>query len=96
MSKKLSEVDQVEKVDFIEFIIQEHVNREVIEDPIERALVWTESHDQLESKCISSKDPVIARGGSDSIMHVGHWIHTFEPLAPSAVKPILFKKQPPL
>ena len=39
MGKQLSEVDQIEEVDFIESIIQEHVDREFMEDSIERALV---------------------------------------------------------
>ena len=35
MGKQLSEVDQVEKVDFIESIIQKHVDRKFMEDPID-------------------------------------------------------------
>ena len=34
VGNQLSEVDQVEKVDFIEFIILEHMDREFIKDPI--------------------------------------------------------------
>ena len=37
-----------------------------------------------------------AREGSDYVMYVSHWILTFEPLAPSAVKPIISEKQPPI
>ena len=85
-------VNQIKEVKFIECFIKEHVDREFIEDPIERALVWSESNDQLESECIGSKDSIIMRGGSDSIMHVGHWTPTFEPLALSAVKSILSEK----
>ena len=72
MGKQLSELDQVEEVDFIEFIIQEHVDREFMEDPIERALVWSESNNQLESKCVGSKDSSIERVRSESVLHVGH------------------------
>ena len=39
MGKQLSEVDQVEEVDFIESIIQEHVDWEFMEDSIDKALV---------------------------------------------------------
>ena len=39
-------------------------------------------------------DLVIARGGKDSIMNVGHWTVTFELLAPSVVKPVPSKEQP--
>ena len=52
VGKQLPEVDQIEEVNFIESIIQEHVNRDFKEGPIERALVWRESNDQLESECI--------------------------------------------
>ncbi|GFY88708.1 late embryogenesis abundant protein, group 2 [Actinidia rufa] len=44
------EVDQIEEINVIESIIQEHVDREFMEDSIERALVWSELHDQLESE----------------------------------------------
>ena len=63
-----------------------------IEFLVVKSLVWSESNDQLESECIGSKDPIIARGGSDSIMHVGHRTLTFASLAPTTVKPILFEK----
>ena len=46
MDKQLPEVDQIEEVDFIESIIQEHVDREFMEDLIERTLVWSELNDQ--------------------------------------------------
>ena len=39
VGKQLLEVDQIEEVDFIESIIQEHVDHELMEDPIERSLV---------------------------------------------------------
>ena len=48
LGKQLSEVDQIEEVDSIESIIQGYVDREFMEDPIEMALVWSESNDQLE------------------------------------------------
>ena len=67
-------------------------SRKFMEDLIERALVGSESNDQLEFECICHKDLVIAREGSDSIMHVRHWTLTFEPLALSAVKPVLSKE----
>ena len=72
MDKQLSEVDQVKEVDFIESIIQENVDHEFMEDPIKRALVWSESNDQLEFKCVGFKFSSIQRGRSNSIMHVGH------------------------
>ena len=72
VGKQLSKVDQVEEVDFIESIIQEHVDREFMEDPIERALVWSESNDQLESESVGFKDSSNVREWSDSIMHVSH------------------------
>ena len=80
------EVDQVEKVDFIESIIQEHVDREFMEDPIERALVWSESNDQLKSERVGPTESSIERVRSKSIMHVGHWSPTFEPIATSVIK----------
>ena len=64
-----------------------------MEDPIKRALVWSESNDQLESECMNFKDLYSERGKSNSIMHVGHWTPTFELLAPSAVKPVPSKEQ---
>ena len=72
VGKRLPEVDQIEKVDFIESIIQDHMDRDFIEDPIERTLVWSEPIDQLEFECIGFEDLSIPRGGRDSIMNVGH------------------------
>ncbi|GFZ14664.1 hypothetical protein Acr_24g0008540 [Actinidia rufa] len=50
VGKQMKEVDQIEEINVIETIIQEHVDREFMEDSIERALVWSEPHDQLESE----------------------------------------------
>ena len=58
-------------------------------DSIQRALVWSESNDQLESECMSFKDLYSEREKSNSIMHVGHWTPTFELFALS-VKASLF------
>ncbi|GFZ06767.1 hypothetical protein Acr_18g0009370 [Actinidia rufa] len=63
---------------------------------IERALVWSESHDQLESESVSFRDASIVNEESDSVMHVGHWTPTFEPLAPSVVKPVPSEEKPPI
>ena len=52
VGKQLPKVDQIEEVNFIESIIQEHGVYDFKEDPIERALVWSESNDQLEFECI--------------------------------------------
>ena len=94
VDKQLSEVDQVEEVDFIESIIQNRANREIMEDPIAKALVWSESNDELESESVGFKDSFSARQGSNSVMHMGHWIPTFEPLAPSIVKLVPFEVKP--
>ena len=59
-------------MDYIESIIQEHVDRMFMKDPIEKALVWNESNDQLESESVGFKDASSARKGSDSVMHMGH------------------------
>ena len=77
MDKQLSKVDQVKEVDFIKSIIQEHVDWEFMEDPIEKALVWSESNDQLESESVGFKNLSSARERSDSAMHVGHWTSIF-------------------
>ncbi|GFS36417.1 hypothetical protein Acr_00g0045820 [Actinidia rufa] len=84
----MKEVDQIEEINVIESIIQEHVDREFMEDSIERALVWSEPHDQLESESVSFRDASIVGKESESVLHVGHWTPTFEPLAPSVVKPV--------
>ncbi|GFS29781.1 hypothetical protein Acr_00g0008430 [Actinidia rufa] len=52
VGKQKREVDQIEEINFIESIIQEHVDREFMDDSIERALVWNEPHDQLESESV--------------------------------------------
>ena len=75
----MAEVDQIEEVDYIESIIQEHVDHEFIKDQIKRALVWSEPNDQLESESVCVKDLSSVGEGSNSIMHVGHWTPTFEP-----------------
>ena len=67
-----------------------------MEDPIERALVWSESNDQLESECVCFKDLSSERGRSNSSMHVGHWTPTFELLYPSTVKQVFYEEQPPI
>ena len=63
---------QLSKVDFIESLIQEHVDHEFMENPIERALVWSESNDQLESECVRSKESSFERVRNEFVMHVGH------------------------
>ena len=65
MGKQLSKVDQVEEVDFIESIVQEHVDNDFMEDPIERALVWSESNDQLKPESVGFKDLSSARKGRE-------------------------------
>ena len=47
------------------------MDREFMEDPIERALVRNESNDQLESECMSLKDFSSESGESNYIMHMG-------------------------
>lgn len=96
MGKQIQEVDQVEEVDFIEFTIQKHVDQAFLEDSIERALSWSEPHDQLESECVGSRDSLIARRESDIVMHMGHWNLTFEPLTPSTVKPVPSEERQPV
>ncbi|GFZ14661.1 hypothetical protein Acr_24g0008510 [Actinidia rufa] len=88
VGKQMKEVDQIEEINVIETIIQEHVDREFMEDSIERALVWSEPHDQLESESVSFRDASIVGKESEPVLHVGHWTPTFEPLAPSIVKPV--------
>ena len=96
VGKQIPKVYQINDVDFIECIIQEHVDHEFMKDPIERSLVWSEPNDQLESECIGFRDLSIAREGSDYIMHVGYWTPTFEPIAPSAIKLVPSTEQPPI
>ena len=67
-----------------------------MEDPIEKALVGSQSNDQFESECMSFKDLSSERGMSNSIMHVGHWTPTFELLASSSVKPVFSEEQLPI
>ena len=67
-----------------------------MEDPIERSLVRNVSNDQLESECVSFKDLSSERRRNNSIMYMGHWIPTFELLAPNAVKSVFAKEQPPI
>ena len=57
---------------------------------------YNESNDQLESECVGFKESSIERGGRESVMHVGYWIPTFEPLAPSFVKPVFFEEKSPI
>ncbi|GFS42194.1 hypothetical protein Acr_00g0078440 [Actinidia rufa] len=96
VGKQMREVDQIEEINVIEYIIQEHVDREFMEDLIERALVWSEPHDQLESESVSFRDTSIVGKESESVLHVGHWTPTFEPLAPSVVKLVSSEEKPPI
>ncbi|GFZ19874.1 hypothetical protein Acr_28g0005790 [Actinidia rufa] len=96
VGKQMRKVDQIEEINVIESIIQEHVDREFMEDSIERALVWSGSHDQLESESVSFRDASIVSEESDSVMHVGHWTPTFEPLASSVVKPVPSEEKLPI
>ena len=66
-----------------------------MEDSIERALVWNEPHDQLESESVGFRDASIVCEESDSVMHVGHWPPTFKPLAPRVAKPVPSEEKPP-
>ena len=50
--------------------------------------MWSESNDQLESECVGSKKSSIEKVRSEFVIHVGHWTPTFEPIAPSVVKPV--------
>ena len=74
------EVDQIEEINFIESIIQEHVDREFMEDSIERTLVWSEPNDQLEFESVCFRDLSCVREESDSVMYVGHWTLLLNPL----------------
>ncbi|GFY90908.1 hypothetical protein Acr_07g0011040 [Actinidia rufa] len=96
VGKQMKEVDQIEEINVIKSIIQEHVDREFMEDSVERALVWSEPHDQLESESVSFRDASIVCKESESVLHVGHWTPTFEPLAPSVAKPISSEEKPPI
>ncbi|GFY91099.1 hypothetical protein Acr_07g0012950 [Actinidia rufa] len=96
MGKQMREVDQLEKINVIESIIEEHVDCEFMEDLIERALVWSEPHDQLESTSVSFRDASIVCEESDSIMHVDHWTPTFEPLISSVIKSVPSEENPPI
>ncbi|GFS43484.1 hypothetical protein Acr_00g0085440 [Actinidia rufa] len=71
VGKQMKEVDQIEEINVIETIIQEHVDREFMEDSIERALVWSEPHDQLESKSVSLRDASIVGKESESVFACG-------------------------
>ncbi|GFZ02203.1 hypothetical protein Acr_15g0008110 [Actinidia rufa] len=71
VGKQMKEVDQIEEINVIESIIQEHVDREFMEDSIERALVWSEPHDQLESKSVSFRDASIVGKESESVFACG-------------------------
>ncbi|XP_057459259.1 uncharacterized protein LOC130749920 [Actinidia eriantha] len=96
VGKQMREVDQLEEINVINSIIQKHMDREFVEDSVERALVWSEPHDQLKSKSVSFRDASIVCEESDSVMHVGHWTPTFEPLTPSVVKPIPSEEKLPI
>ena len=80
------------KVDFIESIIQEYVDCEFIKDPIERALVWSESN----NRCVGSMESSTKRVRSESVMHVGHWTPTFKYFASSVVKPVPSEEKSPI
>ena len=67
-----------------------------MDDPIKKALVWSESNDQLECDSVSLKDSSTAREGSDFVMHMDHWTPIFESLTLSVIKPILSEEQPPI
>ncbi|GFS36390.1 late embryogenesis abundant protein, group 2 [Actinidia rufa] len=74
VGKQMKEVDQIEEINVIESIIQEHVDREFMEDSIERALVWSELHDQLESESVSLRDASIV-GKEGVIENLGKMEH---------------------
>ncbi|GFZ05261.1 hypothetical protein Acr_17g0008330 [Actinidia rufa] len=42
------------------------------------------------------RDASIVSEKNDFVMHVGHWTPTFEPLAPSVVKPVPSEEKPPI
>ena len=67
-----------------------------MDDPVERALVWSKPNDQLESECISYQDPSRIVEESEHCMHVGHWTPTFETLTQSAIKRVPSEQNPPI
>ncbi|XP_057497449.1 uncharacterized protein LOC130782192 [Actinidia eriantha] len=94
--KQMGECKDIREIDFIESIIQEHFEHEFFEDSLEKALVFSKSHDLFENNCVNVQDPTIGGIESKQCMQVGHWTPSFEPLIPSAIKSNHSEQQPPI
>ena len=58
-------------MDIIESIVQEHFEREIFEDPLERVLVRGEPHASLDSEGMASSELSHLEGKGEECLHVG-------------------------
>ena len=89
------DLEDIREVNLIDLIVQEHFERQYIEDPLVRMMMFSEGLDCLDFEeggdflCEDSSLEVCL------IMVVGQWTPTFEPLIPNPIKPQPSKLEAP-
>ena len=74
-------------MNLIDYLMQEHFERECVEYPLAKMLMFSEDLDYLEGE--EDGDVVCVDSGVEvcPIMAVGQWTPTFKPLTPNHIKP---------
>ncbi|GFS40558.1 hypothetical protein Acr_00g0069310 [Actinidia rufa] len=85
--KQPGDLEDIREVNLIESIVQEHFERQCVEDPLARMLMFGEGLDYLEVEKVGNF--VNEDNGLEvcPVMTVGQWTPTFEPLTPNPIKP---------
>ncbi|GFY96805.1 hypothetical protein Acr_11g0011110 [Actinidia rufa] len=85
--KQSGDLEDIWEVNLIESIVQEHFERQCVEDPLARMLMFGEGLDYLEVEKVGNF--VNEDNGLEvcPVMTVGQWTPTFEPLTLNPIKP---------
>ncbi|GFZ06460.1 hypothetical protein Acr_18g0006300 [Actinidia rufa] len=86
-SRQLEDFEDVREVNLMDSIVQKHFERQNIEDPLARMLIFSEGLDCLEIE--EGRDVLLEDNGLETctVMAAGQWTPTFEPLIPNPIKP---------
>ena len=81
------DLEDVQEVNLIDSIVHEHFERQCVEDPLARMLIFSEGLDCF--KIEEGGDVLSEDSGLEMcpVMATGQWTPTFEPLTPNPVKP---------
>ncbi|GFZ09747.1 hypothetical protein Acr_21g0003460 [Actinidia rufa] len=87
LGRQPRDLEDVREVNLIDSIVHEYFERQNIEDPLARMLIFSEGLDYLEIE--EGGDVLLEDNGVEMcpVMAAGQWIPTFEPLIPNPIKP---------